>query len=126
MYEPPFRRDVSERSTTLFAYGDRLRPVRTGRFADAASALAWIGGAAATGLHPAGLAVAGLLLGVVASSVERAVAAGASFGIVVAAGAVWLAVTGALPGTWGIEPTVLTAAALLGPPTVAAVVRALG
>ena len=127
MYEPPLPRDVSERSTTLFAYGNRLRAVRTGRFADAASTLAWIGGAAATVVHPAGLAVAGLLLGLVASSVERAVASAASFGIVVvSAGVVWLAVTGSLPGTWGIEPVVLTAVALLGPPIAAAVVRALG
>ena len=112
---------------TLFAYGDRLRAVRSGRFADAASALAWLVGAAATVVHPAGLAVAGLLLGLVATSVERAVAAGASFGIVVvAAGAVWLAVTGSLPPTQGFDPVATIALALLGPPTVAVTVRALG
>lgn len=112
---------------TLFADGGRLRPIRDGRFADAATALAWVGGAAATIAHPAGLVLAGLLLGVVATSVERAVAAGASFGIVVvAAGVVWLAVTGSLPPTQGFDPIALLAVALLVPPTVSAVVRALG
>jgi len=101
--------------------------VRRGRFADAASALVWIVGAAATVLHPAGLAVAGLLLGLLASSVERAVAAGGSFGIVVAAaGVTWLAVTGSLPPLFGLAPVVLLALSLLAPPTVAAVVRTLG
>lgn len=112
---------------TLFAYGERFRAVRTGRFADAASALAWLVGAATTVAHPAGLLVAGLLFGIVATSIERAVAAAASFGIVaVAAGAVWLAVTGSLPPTHGLDPVEIVAMALLGPPTVAAVVRALG
>ena len=127
MYEPPLSPGVIERSPTLFAYGERLRPVRDGRFADAASTLAWLLGATATVAHPAGLAVAGLLLGIVATSIERAVAAAASFGIVVvAAGAVWLTVTGSLPPTQGFDPIVLVALALLGTPTVAAIVRALG
>lgn len=117
---------MSERST-LFDYGDRLRAVRTGRFADAASTLAWIAGAGATAVHPAGLAVAGLLLGLVASSVERAVASAASFGIVVVAAAVlWLTVSGSPPPAAGLDLVALIAAALLGPPVVAAVVRALG
>lgn len=112
---------------TLVADGERLRPIRRGRLADAASALAWVVGAAATVLHPAGLAVAGLLLGLTATSVERAVAAGASFGIVVAAGGVaWLAVTGSLPPLLGLDPVLLLVVTLLGPPTVAAAVRALG
>lgn len=127
MYDPPFSPVVSERSRTLLGYGDRLRSVRTGRFADAANALAWIGGGAATAVHPAGLAVAGFLLGFVATSIERAVAAGASFGIVVAAaGVTWLVVTGAMPPTAGVAPVEALGLALLGPPTVAAVVRALG
>ncbi|WP_074874467.1 hypothetical protein [Halolamina pelagica] len=117
---------MSERSTTLFAYGSRLQPIRSGRFADAASALAWIGGAAATVGHPAGLAVAGVLLGIVATSVKRAVAAGVSFGITVAAGVVVLAVTGATPPAGGFTPVEMIGLALLGPPTAAAVVRALG
>ncbi len=126
MYEPPFRRSVRERST-LFEYGDRLRVVRTGRFADAASALAWVAGAGATALHPAGLAVAGFLLGLVASSVERAVASAASFGIVVIAAAVlWLTVSGSSPPAFGLDLVALIAAALFGPPTVAALVRVLG
>lgn len=127
MCEPPLSPGVTERSPTLFAYGDRLRPVRAGRLADAASALAWLVGAAATVAHPAGLLAAGLLLGLVATSIPRAVASGASFGIVVvAAGAVWLTVTGSLPPTQGFAPLSLIALALLGPPTVAGLVRALG
>ena len=111
---------------TLFAFGSRFEPVRTGRFADAASALAWLAGAAATVAHPAGLGVAGLLLGVVATSTERAVASGASFGIVVAAaGACWLVVTGSLPPTSGLDPVVALGLSLLAPPSVAAVVRAI-
>lgn len=112
---------------TLLADGERLRPIRKGRFADAASALAWILGAAATVLHPAGLAVAGLLLGLTATSVERAVAAGGSFGIVVvAAGVTWLAATGSLPPLLGLDPVAVLVFSLLGPPIVAAAVRALG
>ncbi len=127
MYAPPLARSVSERSRTLFGDGSHLRPIRRGRAADAAAALAWIGGAAATAVHPAGLAVAGVLLGLVASSVERAVAAGASFGMsVAAAGVLWLAVTGASPPTAGFTAVEALGLALLGPPTVAAVVRALG
>lgn len=127
MYEPPLAPGVSERSMTLFGETERLRPVRSGRFADAATALAWIVGAAATALHPAGLAVAGLLLGVVATSVERAVASGASFGIVaVAAGVGWLTITGSLPPLAGLAPAEMVALSLLGPPTGAAAVRALG
>lgn len=111
---------------TLFGDGARFRSVRSGRFADAATAFAWIIGAAATVLHPAGLAVAGLLLGVVATSVERAVASGASFGVVVvAAGIGWFVTTGSLPPVSGFAPVEVLALALLGPPTVAAVARAL-
>jgi len=127
MYEPPLRANVTERSSTLFAYGTRLRPVRDGRFGDAASALAWLFGAAATVAHPAGLLVAGFLLAVVATSVERAVASAASFGTVaVAAGAVWVTVTGSLPPTAAISPTAVVALALVGAPIVAGIVRALG
>ncbi|WP_435115044.1 hypothetical protein [Halolamina sp. C58] len=127
MYEPPLRPNVTERSPTLFAYGTRLRPVRDGRFGDAASALAWLLGAAATAVHPAGLLVAALLLAVVATSIERAVASAASFGIVVvAAGAVWLTLTGALPPTGGLSPAAVLALALVGAPTAAGIVRALG
>jgi hypothetical protein len=127
MYEPPLFTNVTQPSPTLFAYGSRLRPVRDGRFADAASALAWLFGAAATVAHPAGLLVAALPLAIVATSIERAVASTASFGIVVvAAGAVWLTVTGSLPPTQGAPPVAIVALALLGAPIVAAVVRALG
>ncbi|GAB7012640.1 hypothetical protein JCM18549_09110 [Halolamina salina] len=127
MYEPPLPPNVTQRSPTLFAYGSRLRPVREGRFGDAASALAWLLGAAATVAHPAGLLVAALLLAVVATSIERAVASAASFGIVVvAAGAVWMAVTGSLPPTPGLPPAAVVALALVGAPTAAAIVRALG
>ncbi|MFW5911276.1 MAG: hypothetical protein ACOCSD_04810 [Halolamina sp.] len=127
MYEPPLVGVVSERSTSVFDFGERLAPIRTGRFADAATALAWIAGAAATVVHPAGLAVAGLLLGVVATSVSRAVASGASFGIaLVSVSVVWLAVTGTAPPTTGLGLFEATAAAVLAPATVAATVRVLG
>ena len=127
MYEPPLPPDVTQRSPTLFAYGSRLGPVRDGRFADAANALAWLLGAAAAVAHPAGLLVAALPLAIVATSIERAVASTASFGIVVvAAGAVWLTATGSLPPTQGVPPVATVALALIGAPIVAAVVRALG
>lgn len=112
---------------TLFGYGERLATVRRGRVSDAARALAWLLGGVATAVTPGGLAVAGLLFGVVATSVERAFAAGASFGIVVVvAGVSWVVVTGTPPPTMTVEPIVAIVMALLVPPVVAAVVRVLG
>lgn len=126
MYEPPHHSDVSERTSTQAGDGARLRPVRSGRFADPATALAWAVGAAATVYHPAGLAVAGLLLGVVATSVERAVASGASFGIVAAgAGIAWLVSTGSLPPGLSLSFVEALLLSLLAPPAVAAIVRAI-
>lgn len=126
---------------TLAADGSRLTSVREGRYADAGAALAWLVGAAATAAHPAGLAVAGLLLGIVAPSPARALASAASFGIVVAAAiTTWIAVVGTWPvsvGTWaasaGLRPTTSIVAdpllavvlALLVPPIVATPIRAL-
>lgn len=125
---------------TLFADESRFAGIRSGRYADAATALAWIGGAAATVAHPAGLAVAGLLLAIVASSPARAFASAASFGIVVAAAVTtWVAVVGTWPVTVGlwpdtagmwpgivVSPLQAVVLALLVPPIVATVVRELG
>lgn len=112
---------------TLFGYGNRLAPVRTGRFADVASSVAWFVGIFATIAHPAGLVVAGILLGLTASSVARAFAAGAAFGItLVAAGIVWLVVVGSLPVTVSVAPVFVAFLALVVPPVVAAPVRWLG
>ena len=119
----------------------RLAAIRAGRYADLAATLAWLVGAAATVAHPAGLAVAGLLLGLVASSPSRALASAASFGIVVAAAiTTWVTVLGTWPvsvGLWsttglgpatGIvaDPLLAVVLALLVPPIVATPVRALG
>lgn len=120
---------------TLFASGSRFSPVRKGRYADTATALAWLVGAAATVAHPAGLVVAGLLLGFVASSPARALASAASYGIVVAAAVTtWVAAVGTWPvgvGMWPAfsvlaDPLPVVVLALLVPPTVATPVRALG
>lgn len=113
----------------------RFAAVRAGRYADRAATLAWLVGAAATVAHPAGLAVAGLLLGLVASSPSRALASAASFGIVAAAAiTTWVTVLGTWPvsvGMWPVfsvlaDPLLAVVLALLVPPTVAAPVRALG
>ena len=111
---------------TLFDW-TRLAPVRDGRYADAAAALAWlVGGAVVALVGPVGFVVAGVLLGVVASSVARAFASAGSFGLV-AAGAigVWALWTGAWPPL-GVDPELLLGLALVVPPAVAAPVRALG
>lgn len=112
---------------TLFAYGNRLDAIRTGRFADIASSLAWFVGLFLTVVHPVGLGVAGALLGVTASSVERAFAAGAAFGItLVAAGVGWVLVFGSLPISIDVAPAFIVVLVLFVPPVVAAVVRWLG
>jgi hypothetical protein len=114
--------------------------IRSGRYADAATALGWLGAAAATVAHPAGLVVAGLLLAIVAPSRSRAFASAASFGIVVAAAVTtWIVVVGTWPitvGMWpataGMWPGIVLAPvqavllALVAPPIVATLVRALG
>lgn len=120
--------------------GSRFAAVREGRYADLAATLAWLVGAAATVAHPAGLAVAGLLLGLVASSPSRALASAASFGIVAAAVTTWVTVLGTWPASVGLwadtglrpatgivaDPLLAVVLALLVPPIVAAPVRALG
>jgi hypothetical protein len=112
---------------TLFEYDGRLRPIRTGRFADIASSLAWFIGIFLTVAHPIGLPVGGALLGLTASSVERAFAAGAAFGITLVAACVgWLLVFGSLPITSSVAPAPIAFLALLVPPLVAAVVRWIG
>jgi hypothetical protein len=112
---------------TLFGYGDRLTPVRTGRYADIASSLTWFLGIFVTIAHPAGLVLAGVLLGLIASSVARAFAAGAAFGItLVAGGLVWFLVVGSLPIDISVGAAFVAFLALLVPPAVAAPVRWLG
>lgn len=111
---------------TLFDAGGRLAPIRTGKFADVASSLAWFIGLIATFLHPVGLVVAGLLLGLTASSVERAFAASAAFGItIVAAGTVWLVLTGSLPVTVSVAPSFIAFLSLIVPPVVAVGLRSI-
>ncbi|AEN06166.1 hypothetical protein Halar_2512 [halophilic archaeon DL31] len=112
---------------TLFEYGNRLKAIRTGRFADIASSLAWFVGIFLTVAHPIGLTVGGALLGLTASSVERAFAAGAAFGItLVAAGVGWLLLFGSLPIAISVAPAFIAFLTLLVPPVVAAAVRWLG
>ena len=112
---------------TLFGYGDRLAPIRTGRYADVASSLAWFLGIFVTFAHPAGLVLAGVLLGLTASSVARGFAAGAAFGITLVAGGVgWVVVTGSLPIEVSVAPAFIAFLALVVPPVVAAPVRWLG
>lgn len=112
---------------TLFGYGDRLAPIRTGRYADVASSLAWFVGIFVTVAHPAGLVLAGVLLGLTATSVARAFAAGAAFGItLVGAGVIWVLLVGPLPVEVSVPPVFVAFLALLVPPVVAAPVRWLG
>lgn len=112
---------------TLFDFDDRLGPVRTGRFADVASSVAWFVGIFATVAHPAGLVVAGVLLGLTASSVARAFAAGAAFSItLVAAGVAWFVVLDSLPVPVDVAPVFVAFLTLVVPPVVAAPVRWLG
>lgn len=112
---------------TLFGDGERLAPIRTGRYADVASSVAWFVGIFLTIAHPAGLAVAGVLLGLTASSVARAFAAGAAFGITLVAGGVaWVLVFGSLPVAVSVAPSFIAFLALMVPPIVAAPVRWLG
>jgi hypothetical protein len=103
--------------------GDRLAPVRTGDRADLALFVATVVGLAATAVHWTGLVVAGLLVGVVASSQRRALVHGLSFGAVaLLAFAVWLLAAGSLL-TWPETGQVflLTVAAAVALPALAAV-----
>lgn len=116
---------------TLFEFDDQLAPIRTGRFAEPVAVLVWLVALAATAVTPAGLVVAGALLGLSATSVSRAVAAGSTFGIVVVgAGWLWVVVTGSppvvLPAFFDLSLFWVALTALLVPPTVAAAVRWVG
>ncbi|WP_224269467.1 hypothetical protein [Haloprofundus salinisoli] len=72
-----------------------LAPIRTGRYAELALILATVVGVAATMVHWAGLLVGGALVGLVATSVSRAVVNGLTFGLVVLfAFAAWILVEG--------------------------------
>ncbi|WP_224336958.1 hypothetical protein [Haloprofundus halobius] len=105
-----------------------LAPVRTGRYAELALTLATVVGVAATVVHWAGLVVGGVLVGLVATSLSRAVVNGLTFGLVVlfAFGA-WLLYEGALSTALETgQIGALTVAAAFGLPLAAAVaVRAL-
>lgn len=119
---------------TIFDFDERLAPVRTGGFADAATSVAWLVGLLATVAHPAGVVVAGVLLGVTATSVSRAVAAGATFGVaVVALGWTATVLAGSPPISTEIPrfaadvPLLAVAvAALVAPAAVGGVVRFVG
>lgn len=109
---------------TLFNDRGRLAPIRTGKYAEVASSLAWFIGLLATYVHPMGLVVAGILLGLTASSKTRAFAASAAFGItVVAAGAAWLVLTGAFPVQINVAPAFVGFLALFVPPFFAVTLR---
>lgn len=116
---------------TLFQFDDRLAPIRTGRYAAPIEALVWLIALAATAFHPGGLVAAGVLFGLSATSVSRAVASAASFGIVVlGAGWLWLLAVDVFPVAppvfVDLPLLVLVATVLVVPPTVAAAVRAVG
>lgn len=113
---------------TLFEFDDTLAPIRTGRFADAATVVAWLVAIAVTVVTPLGLAIAGVVLAIPATSVRRAVASAGSFSIVVV-GAVWLwsVVTGVvLLFTLPLPAEAVALTVLVLPPAIAAVVRAIG
>lgn len=75
-----------------------LEPVRTGRYREVAVVLAGVVGLAVAGVHWAGLVVGGVLLGLVAPSLRRALATAVSFAsLVLVAFTAFLAVGGTLP-----------------------------
>jgi hypothetical protein len=105
-----------------------LAPVRTGRYAELALVLATLVGVAVTAVSWVGLVVGGVLVGLVATSLSRAVVNGLTFGLVVLlAFGVWLLYEGALSVVLETgQIGVLTVVAAFGLPLAAAVaVRAL-
>lgn len=107
---------------------DRFRSIRVGRYADAALFVAVAVGLAATWFHWTGLVVGGVLVGLVASSVPRALATGLTFGgIVLASFAAWNAYNGTLTVWLGMGQILLLTVAIsvLVPPIAAVAVRAL-
>ncbi|WP_416839324.1 hypothetical protein [Haloferax sp. DFSO52] len=71
-----------------------LEPVRTGHRAELALVVATVVGLAAASIHWAGLVLGGILVGVLATSVSRAVVQGVTFGalaISVHIGRLWIA-----------------------------------
>ncbi|QCJ47956.1 hypothetical protein [Haloprofundus sp. MHR1] len=105
-----------------------LAPIRTGRYAELALILATAVGVAATTVHWTGLVVGGVLVGLVATSLSRAVVNGLTFGLVVLfAFAAWLLYEGALSTALQTgQIGVLTVVAAFALPLAAAVaVRAL-
>lgn len=110
---------------------DALSPVRTGRYREAAPVVGAAVGLVLATVHPAGLVVGGVLLGLVAPSLPRALATAVSFGLlVVVTFAAWLLLGGGLPAltTWpATGPLFLVSVgAAVGLPAVAALaVRAL-
>jgi hypothetical protein len=108
---------------------ERFAPVRVGRYADAALFVAVAVGLAVTWVHWAGLVVGGTLVGLVSTSVPRAVAVGVTFGgVVLVTFAAWNAYQGTLFVWLGLGQVLLAtiAAALAVPPIAAVAVRALG
>jgi hypothetical protein len=108
---------------------DRLAPVRAGRYADLALFVAVAVGLATTWVHWAGLVVGGALVGLVSTSVPRALAVGVTFGgVVLVTFAAWNAYQGTL-FVWlslGQVLVATVAAAMAVPPIAAVAVRAIG
>jgi uncharacterized membrane protein YdfJ with MMPL/SSD domain len=105
---------------------DRLRALRTGRYADAAVALAFAVGTAAAAVHWSGLVAAGVLVGLVAASLRRAAALGLAFSLTVLLIFLgWLAWHGDVLTWLGAGPLpLLTVGSLSLPPVAAVGVRA--
>ncbi|ADQ67671.1 hypothetical protein C499_17894 [Halogeometricum borinquense DSM 11551] len=102
--------------------------VRTGRYGDAALLAAFAIGLAVSSVHWVGIVVAGVLVGLAASSVRRAFVLGLTFaGLLVAAFAGWMVWNGAF-GAWvGAGPIpLLTAVTSLLAPVAAVGARVLG
>lgn len=101
----------------------RLVSIRSGRYADAALLAAAVVGLAVTVVHWAGLVVGGVLVGLVSSSLPRALVNGVTFGaVVLGAFAVWLASQGALLTWTGTgQIFLLSVATGVGLPALAAV-----
>lgn len=140
--------DAVGRVVSVFDFDDRLAPVRTGRYAEATASLVWLLGLVAVAgafwyerrvrwpvvdalWVGVALFAAGLLLGVVAPSVERAAATGFAFGVtVVVVGWLW-SLAGASPrlfalGTPVVDALLSALLAVVVPTFVAAAVRAVG
>lgn len=118
-------RTDAERPTGSAAERERLAVVRTGKLADPALLVATVVGLASITLHWAGVVLGGALVGLLASSVRRAVAAGLTFGLLVV---VVFGGWATLRGGVALDPTHAAGAvvvAFVAPAGTAVLVRAL-